>query len=140
MNKEEARKQIGSSYFTLGNISQVARLWHISRNVVRKWVKRFEQKGEEGFRDESKKPRSSPEKVSQEVEHKVLEDRKRTGYGRKRPAWYLAREEGLVLSPNTIRHILSRNGFKWRRKPKKGILPCFLGLGSKEGLLFSLRS
>ena len=99
MNKEEARKQIVSSYLTSGNISQVARLWHTSRNVVRKWVKRFEQK--------------------------VLEARKKTGYGRKRLAWYLAREEGLVLSSNTIRHILSRNGFKGRRKPRKVFYPAF---------------
>jgi len=125
MNKEEARKQVVSSYIALGNISQVASLWHTSRNVVRKWIRRFEQKGEEGFRDESKKPHSSPRKVSQEVEQKVLEARKKTGYGRKRLAWYLAREEGLVLSSNTIRHILSRNGFKGRRKPRKTFYPAF---------------
>ena len=41
MNKEEARKQIVNSYLAIGNISQVARLWHTSRNVVRKWVKRL---------------------------------------------------------------------------------------------------
>jgi transposase len=123
MNKEEARKQIVHSYLALENISRVARLWHTSRNVVCKWVKRFEQKGEEGLGDESKKPHSSPGKVSQDIEQKVLEAREETGYGRKRLAWYLAREEGLILSPNTIRHILSRNGFKGRRKPRKVFYP-----------------
>ena len=100
-------------------------LWHTSRNIVREWVKRFEQKGEEGLGDGSKKPHSSPRKVSQEVDQKVLEARKKTGYGRKRLAWYLAMEEGVVLSPNTIRHILSRNGFKGRRKPRKVFYPAF---------------
>jgi len=123
MNKEEARKQVINGYLATGNISQVARLWHTSRNVVRKWVKRFKDKGEEGLRDESKRPHSSPGKVNSEIEQKVLEARKKTGYGRKRLAWYLARKEGLVLSPNTIRHILSRNGFKGKRKPRKVFYP-----------------
>lgn len=112
LNKEAARRQVVNSYLASGNISQVARLWHTSRNLVRKWVKRFEENGEEGLKDESKRPHSSPRKVSNEVEQKVLEARKKTGYGRKRLAWYLAREEGIILSANTIRHILSRNGFK----------------------------
>lgn len=62
MNREEARKQIVNNYLATENISQVVRLWRLSRNVVRKWVRRFEQKGEKGLGDESKKPHSSPEK------------------------------------------------------------------------------
>jgi len=121
--KEEARRQIVDTYFTVGSISQVARLWHTSRNVIRKWVRRFKQKGEEGLRDESRKPYSSPHKVSHDIEQKVLEARKKTGYGRKRLAWYLTREKGLTLSPNTIRHILNRYGFKGKRKPRKVFYP-----------------
>jgi len=86
-------------------------------------VKRFEQEGEEGLKDKSKKPNSSPRKVSGEIEKNVLEARKKTGYGKKRLAWYLAREEGLFLSPNTNRHILARNGFKGKRKPRKVFYP-----------------
>ena len=123
MNKEEARKQVVDTYFTVGSISQVARLWHTSRNVIRKWVKRFEQRGKEGLKDESRKPHSSPHKVSDDIEQKVLEARKKTGYGRKRLAWHLAHEEGIILSPNTIRHILNRHGFKGRRKPRKVFYP-----------------
>ncbi|MCL6579763.1 MAG: helix-turn-helix domain-containing protein [Candidatus Bathyarchaeota archaeon] len=125
LNREAARKQIVNSYLALGNISEVARLWHTSRNVVRKWVKRFEERGEGGLKDKSKRPHSSPRKISNEVEQKVLEARKKTGYGRKRLAWYLAREEGIVLSPNTIRHVLGRNGFKGKRKPRKVFYPAF---------------
>ena len=38
MNKEEARRLIIETY--LDN-----RLWHTSRHVVRKWVRRFEEEG-----------------------------------------------------------------------------------------------
>ena len=123
MNKEEARRQLVNSYLTIGNISRVAFLWHTSPNVVRKWVRRFEEEGNEGLRDRSKRPHFSPNKTSQEIEQKVLEARKKTEYGRKRLAWYLTREEELVLSAHTIRHILNRNGFKGKKRPRKVFYP-----------------
>ena len=100
MNKEEARRQIIDTYLVLGKVSEVARLWHISRNVVRKWVRRFEQRDEKGLMDKSRRPYSSPDKVSDDMEQKVLEARKKTGYGRKRLAWYLVCKEGITLSPH----------------------------------------
>jgi len=100
-------------------------LWRTSRSVVRKWVRRCEEREEEGLEDESRKPRSSPEKISNKVEQEVLKARKKTGYGRKRLARYLAKEEGVVFSLRIIRHILSRNGFKGKRKPRKVFYPAF---------------
>ena len=55
----------------------------------------------------------------------ILEARNKTGYRMKRLAWYLAREEGIFLSPYTIRHILNRNGFKGRRRLRKILYPVF---------------
>lgn len=46
----------------------------------------------------------------------MIEARKHTCYGRKRLAWHLCREDELVLSPHTIRHILRRHGFTDGRK------------------------
>jgi len=131
MNKEEARRQVVNTYLAIGNISQVALLWHTSRNVVHKWVRRFEE-GDEKLKDRSRRPHSSPFKTSEDIEEKVLEARKRTGYGRKRLAWYLAREEGITLSPHTLRHILNRNGFKGKRRPRKVFYPAFWAWEVKE--------
>jgi len=33
------------AYHTTGSISGTARLWHTSRNVVRKWVRRYQEEG-----------------------------------------------------------------------------------------------
>ena len=46
MNKGKARRQIISTYLTLGNVSEGQASWHTSRNVVRKGVKKFERRGE----------------------------------------------------------------------------------------------
>ncbi len=45
MNKEEARRLIIDTYSTIGNLSHTARLWHTSRHVVRKWVRRHQEEG-----------------------------------------------------------------------------------------------
>ena len=134
MNREEARKRLVDTFLTTGSLSMTARLWGTSRNLVRKWVKRF-QEGK-GLKDCSRRPHTSPRRTLMEVEQKVVEARKRTGYGRKRLAWYLVREEGLELSPHTLRHILSRNGFKGKKKPRKTFYPAHWAW--EEGPPFSL--
>jgi putative transposase len=123
MNKTEARKRLVKTYETTGNLSQTARLWGTSRQVVRQWVRRYQQEGLSGLEDRSRRPRASPQKTPPEVEEVVLEARRKTGYGRKRLAWYLAWQKGLYLSPHTIRHILRRNGFGGKRRRRKTFYP-----------------
>jgi transposase len=106
MNPKETRRKLVESYIATGSISQTARLWHTSRNVVRKWVRRYEQEGIAGLEDRSHRPHHSPTRTPSELEEKVIAARQATGYGRKRLAWYLWREEGVAISPHTIRHIL----------------------------------
>ena len=56
MNKAKARHHLIETYARTGSISQTARSWGTSRAVVRKWVRRFEQEGEEGLQDRSRCP------------------------------------------------------------------------------------
>jgi transposase len=123
MNREEARRKLLETYRATGNLSETARLWQTSRHVVRKWVRRYQEEGLPGLADRSRRPKRSPKRTPAEVEEKVIAARRRTGYGRKRLAWYLFREEELVLSPNTIRHILRRHGFTTERRPRKRFYP-----------------
>ena len=123
MSKAEARRRLVETYEAIENLSQAARLWGTSRHVVRKWVRRYQQEGPSGLEDRSRRPRASPRKTPPKVEAVVLEARRKTGYGRKRLAWYLARQEGLCLSPHTLRHILKRNGFGGKRRRRKTFYP-----------------
>lgn len=79
--------------------------------------------GVEGLSDRSHRPRHCPTQTVAQIEATVREAKKATSYGRKRLAWYLGREKGLVLSPHTIRHILRRNGFTGRKKKRKTFYP-----------------
>jgi hypothetical protein len=76
--------------------------------VVRKWVRRFQEEGEEGLKDCSRKPHHSPRQTPPEIEKQVRQARKATRYGRERLALYLQRG-GLNISPHTIRHILRKH-------------------------------
>jgi len=63
MNREEARRKLVESYMAIGSISKTARLWGTSRNVVRKWVRRYQEEGLAGLGDRSRRPHHSPHQV-----------------------------------------------------------------------------
>jgi transposase len=120
MNAVEARKRLIETYQQTGSIRATARCWQTSRQVVRKWLRRFEQQGEDGLCDRSRRPHHSPNQTAKQLEDLVLQVREATGYGRERLALYLQRQ-GVALSPYTIRNILRRHGVlrnkRQRRKP-----------------------
>lgn len=137
MNKEIARKMIVKTYLENRNISETARIWGTSRNVVRKWVKRYYEREESiAFKDLSHRPKRLPNKTPDEIEEIVIKLRKETGFGRKRLAFYLYTEKGIKLSPYTIRNILRRAGYKGRRKRRKVFYPAHWVWESREPFSF----
>ena len=101
----DARRKVLEVYFRNGgNISRTSREIGVSRKTVRKVVRRYKEKGEEGLRDLSRAPRRRPRKTSDDIERKVIGLKKRTGWGFRR----IARE--MDMSPWTVRNILRRHG------------------------------
>lgn len=120
MNPVQARECLVQTYAETDSLRETARHWHTSRQVVRKWVRRFEQQGEERLHDRSRRPYHSPNETSPQLQQQVLQARAATNYGGERLALYLERH-GVSLSPNTVRNILRRHGVtahrRQRRKP-----------------------
>ena len=79
-----ARKAIVRAYEETGIISEVARLFRTTRKTVRMVLRRLREREEEGLKDLSRKPKSSPRKTSAAVEALIVAERKKTGYGRDR--------------------------------------------------------
>jgi transposase-like protein len=46
MKPKEARYRLVQTYQQTGSITRTARLWQTSRQVARKWVRRFQREGE----------------------------------------------------------------------------------------------
>ncbi|MBC7222842.1 MAG: helix-turn-helix domain-containing protein, partial [Anaerolineae bacterium] len=125
------------TYRETGSISQTACLWHTSHQVVRKWVRRAAEGGEEALQDRSRRPHTSPRQTPKKVEELVAKARQETGYGRRRLAWYLQARYGLTLSPYTIRHILRRRGLvQAQQKQAQPLYPA--SWAWEGGALFSL--
>ena len=111
-----ARKAIIRAYEELGNISEVARIYRTTRKTVRKVLRRWEEEGESGLKDRSRRPRNSPRRTSLAVEGMITAVRKETGYGRERIARIL-RERGVEVKPSTVRCVLRR--YKLSSKHKR---------------------
>ena len=118
--KVKLRLKIVHTFQECGSLRETARRLSISRNTVRKWVRRFLAEGEAGLVDRSRRPKRSPHKTPKEVEEAVLALREKHGWGRKRIAHALGLPEG------TVRHILRRNlpeAERKRRKKRKVFYP-----------------
>lgn len=94
------------------NISQLCRRFMISRPTGYKWLGRFLEQGEEGMKNRSRRPSSSPFKTDDAVAQAVLSVRdKHPAWGGRKIRWTLL-EQGYieVPVPSTITEILRRNG------------------------------
>lgn len=72
MNKTEARRQLMQTYLKTGSLAQTTHLWQTSRQMVRKWVRRFQREGEAGLTDRSRRPHSCSRKTKPALEEKIM--------------------------------------------------------------------
>ncbi len=87
-----------------------------TRNTVRKWIRRVEQKGfMPGLREQSRAPRSCPHKLKPEDERRILAQRQRTpGFGARR----LKCEFELPYGVSAIARVLRQHGCTRKRRRK----------------------
>jgi len=96
-------------------ISQTAREYRTTRKTVRKWVNRYEKKGLEGLKNESRAPLHIPHKTPKKLEERVIELRKT------HPSWgpYRLKEHyDLPISMKAVSRIIRDAGLGRKRKKK----------------------
>jgi transposase InsO family protein len=102
----QRRKWI-AAYHEVGDAGAVCRWFGISRPTLRKWLRRFEQDGEAGLKEQSRRPHSSPsKKISADVEQWILSLRRERRLGVKRIRAELRRLHDVQLSPTVIHKVL----------------------------------
>jgi transposase len=102
------------------SVREVARAHGVSKSWLYELLARYREKGEEGLEARSKRPRSSPRRLSSELEEEVVELRKSLA------------EEGLDAGAHTIQyHLLARGRAKavvpsvssiWRLLARRGFI------------------
>ena len=143
MDEREQRRKVRHRLAVLrhadevtGNVAATCRYYGISRPTFYKWQSRFEEHGEEGLRDKSSQPHTSPRATRPDVVGKIMYLRQHYHFGPMKISMYLARYHDITISPSGVYGILKRLGMnrlptsqrykrhdrRWRRyeKPQPG--------------------
>ena len=100
-----------------GNVSKIAQIFKISRATV---YKAIQKDAENDLNDSSRAPHRLHYKTDSELEDRVLQIRKQTGYGPLRIKEELEELEQISLSEHTIRNILRHTPFQSFRNTLEG--------------------
>jgi len=94
------------------NMSALCRAYGISRKTGYKWLKRYRKTGRQGLREQSRRPRHSPNQTAGQVEQLILEARQKhpAWGGRKLKRWLENKGHSGLPAPSTITTILRRHG------------------------------
>jgi len=97
------------------NMSQLCRRFGISRKTGYKWLHRRQEEGDEGLRDQPRRPYTSPKRTPAEIEELVLQVRdNHPAWGGRKINHILLRDGHVAIAhvphPSTITDILHRHG------------------------------
>ena len=100
-------------------VTAVCQHYGISRKTFYKWWSRYQEAGGDFhvLRDLSRRPHGHPRAVSRATVERVLTLRRRTRYGPRRLAYYLA-QEGVPISVFGVYRVLQRAGLVKRRRSR----------------------
>lgn len=90
-------------------ISALSREYGVSRQTIHKWIRRFDEEGACGLFDRSRRPKRSPNRISGEIERRIIELRLEYGWGGRNLRDLLAKE-GISVSAATVDRVIARNG------------------------------
>lgn len=103
------------------NVAQTCRYYGIARNKYYFWKKRYEEKGIEGLKDQSKAPKYMPHATKQEVVDQILYLRKNYYFGPFKMRMYLRRYHGVEITKTTIYRILKKHNLNKLPSHQRGI-------------------
>ncbi len=91
-----------------GNVAQTCRYYGISRPTFYKWLHRYEGLGEDGLRDGSCRPHSSPLATSPRSSGRSFTSDSSYHFGPRKVSMYLRRYHDIEISPSGVWRILKR--------------------------------
>ena len=91
-----------------GNVAATCRYFGISRQCFYRWLRRYEEEGEEGLRSRSSRPHNSPNATQSEVVGKIIYLRRHYHQGPQKISMYLKRYHDIDISPSGVWRILKK--------------------------------
>ena len=103
------------------NFSELCREYGISTKTGYKWKARFETNGPEGLKEESRRPKSSPEALSEEVVCRLVRIKEsHRHWGARKLQIVYERSWGKAPSESSIKRVLERCGMVEKRRSQAG--------------------
>ncbi|TKJ41346.1 hypothetical protein CEE36_08505 [candidate division TA06 bacterium B3_TA06] len=159
MNPIQARRMIIETYPRCASISATAHQMGTSRQVVRKWIRRYEAEGEKGLMDRSRRPHISPRKTPYHPKRLLCnrlgtpifspkEKRREKEFGGKSQRTLERLQETLYSPWNAVlaRIPLGRKGYNGRVErshltdDEEFYLPCILSWNNADDMLRSAQA
>lgn len=99
-------------------LSEVARMYGVSRVTARLWRDRYRSEGRAGLSDRSHAPHSRPGRTSDQIEQLILAERREFGWGSKKILQRLEDEHPELQLPrrSTVDEVLKRHGMTAKRR------------------------
>ncbi len=94
---------------TCKSVSETARKFRVSRQIVRKWEKRYREEGMEGLKDRPKIPKKRRTILTDEITELILKLRHEYGYGPRRIKRALQELYNIKISEHPIYNVLKSN-------------------------------
>ena len=91
-----------------GNVAATCRYYGISRPTFYKWLRQYEEFGEEGLKDRSSRPKTCPHQTDAEIVSKIVYLRQHYHFGPAKISMYLARYHEVAVSKSGVWRILKR--------------------------------
>src|ERR1700687_2228962 len=91
-----------------GNVAATCRYYGITRQTFYKWLRRYEEQGDDGLRDRSSAPFHSPNETSVEIVGKIVYLRQHYHFGPDKISMYLKRYHDVGISPSGVWRVLKR--------------------------------
>jgi transposase len=125
-----ARLVVTAVYVEGRTKSEVAREYKVSRRWVQKLAARYDAEGEAGLEPRSRRPKTSPQRLSRELEEEMVALRKELAgqgldAGAATIAFHLAARHGRAPAVSTIWRVLTRRGFvtsQPRKRPRSSFI------------------
>ena len=117
LREEMARRALDERY----TVTEVAEMFGVSRPTVRLWRDRYREMGRAGLIDQSHAPHVIPHRTAEDIEHLIVKERERWGFGSKKILARLAEAHPTLVLPkrSTIDAILARHNLVSRRRSRR---------------------
>lgn len=109
---DQKRQLVADYHRETATVAELSDRYGVSRKTIYKWVGRFDEDGNAGLTDRSRRPNSSPQQTPSELVTAILELQSRFGWGAKKLRRILTNRQPNVAWPSvaTFSAILERNG------------------------------